>query len=162
MFNVDIVTPVPHVIGLPPFPPGPLGQALERATAALSDTSLRLPIGFHFIWRDVRFHGRVRQVERRVTLQLLADLAQIPFTAEDPTRRHKGLALGRAGTRLRHGALEVAAGSRLVHVSEVEVACPATGSGVVATAVQAALRARPYLNLFRPQAPPAVSPHAEG
>lgn len=161
MLNVDIVTPASHVIGLPPFPPGPLCHALERATAALSGASLRLPIGFRFVWHDVRFHGRVRQVDRRVTLQLLADLAQIPFTAEDPMRRNDGLALGRARARLRHGALEVAAGSRLVHVSEIELACPPTGSGVVAAAVQAALRARPYLNLFRPQVPSALNPHAE-
>lgn len=160
MFNVDIASSVPQLLCRPPLPSGPLAAALEQATAALSDAKLRLPIGFRFAWQDVCFHGRVRETDRGVSLQLLAELARIPFTAEDPMRRNDGLALGRTRTRLRHGAFELAAGSRLVHVSEIAMDYPATGAGVVAAAVQAALRARPYLDLFRPHARSAISPPA--
>ncbi|MGD9538060.1 MAG: hypothetical protein AB7P52_10350 [Alphaproteobacteria bacterium] len=111
----------------------------------------RLPIAFGFDWREVRFQGEVDRTEGGLLLRLSADMAVVPFSAEDTARRTELLSLLKAGGG--HGAgicLSLSPNNRLVLSRELRLPKDAslTAQTLVTQTAAALLNSAHYLDLM--------------
>ena len=137
------------------FLPEPLVALLEQVDRGMARLRPRTPLGFRFSWRGIGFDARGETRGAHMMLDLVAEFATIPFSAEDRLARarlHEFLA--RIGqnqdcplTLTRHGAIR--------YHRTVAIELPLTATDVVAATVALLLRVRPYTELveeLRPRA----------
>ena len=110
----------------------------------------KLPIAFGFNWRQVRFQGEVERAKDCLVLRLSADVAVVPFSAEDVTRRAQLLSLLKAGGGDMRDSLILSPNNRLVLLSELKLPKDAslTAQTLVTQIATALLNSAPYLDLM--------------
>ena len=110
----------------------------------------KLPIVFGFNWRDVRFQGEMDRADGRLTLRLSADVAVVPFSAEDMARRTQLLSLLKAGGDTTRISLMLSPNNRLVLLRELQLpkASSLTAQTLVTQTATVLLHSAPYLDLM--------------
>lgn len=139
----------------PAYPPERLDALLERVDRGITRLRPKPPLAFRFSWRGLRFeaHGQARG--SHMVLELGAELATVPFSAEDPLARARLYQLmARFGdgkdcplTLTRHSAIR--------YQGTVAIDLPLTATAVMADTVALLLRARPYVELVEELRPAA-------
>lgn len=111
----------------------------------------KLPLSFGFVWREMGFQGEVTRVGERLVLRLTADVAVVPFSAENTGRRQQLLSLLQADSAGHNRlSLVLSPSNTLILLREIELA---TGAGLTAEALvtmtaTAVLESAPHLDLM--------------
>ena len=108
----------------------------------------KLPIVFGFNWRQVLFQGEVERAKDGLVLRLSADVAVVPFSAEDVTRRTQLLSLLKASGGDMRDSLMLSPNNRLVLLRELKLPRDAslTAQTLVTQIATALLDSAPYLD----------------
>jgi hypothetical protein len=110
----------------------------------------KLPIAFGFNWRRVLFQGEVERTKDGLVLRLSADVAVVPFSAEDVTRPAQLLSLLRPGGCGMRDSLMPSPNNRRVLPRELKLPRDAslTAQTLVTQIATALLNSAPYLDLM--------------
>jgi hypothetical protein len=124
-------------------------RGLMIGEAGLARCEPKLPIVFGFNWRQVLFQGEVERAKDGLVLRLSAEVAVVPFSAEDVTRRAQLLSLLKAGGDMRD-SLMLSPNNRLVLLRELKLPRDAslTAQTLVTQIATALLDSAPYLDLM--------------
>jgi hypothetical protein len=110
-----------------------------------------LPLTFSFHWRGVKFQGEISNAGEQLALSVLANVAVVPFSAEDLTRRERLLALLQADAAAHAGAkLALSSDNRLTLNRELALpkGTKLTSDRLVSETAAAVLVSAPYLDLI--------------
>jgi len=68
-----------------------LGHILDDIARQITGEGIDIPARFHFIWQNIDFAGQILPAgkDTHFSLNLVAGLGHIPFSAEDKIRRKK-------------------------------------------------------------------------
>lgn len=69
-----------------------LNQLLDDVATQITDDSINFPSHFGFVWHNIKFAGQILPSENeghQFSINLVANLGHIPFSAEDTTHRKK-------------------------------------------------------------------------
>jgi hypothetical protein len=128
-----------------------LGGLTVSGTGALSQCAPKLPLTFSFSWREMRFKGEVTRPAGKLALRLSADVAIVPFSAENTGRRQRLLSLLQAGGA--DGAqlsLVLSPTNTLFLLREIELAADTglTADVLITQTATGVLESAPYLDLM--------------
>lgn len=134
---------------------------VEIGTLAVQpDGSLRRrakgPLNFTFSYTGVTFQAAVRPTPDGGRLQLDAELAPLPYSAEGRARRIEVEAIIAASRKgLKYGRLVVDRRSRIHVVSDLDIENPLTPVSLIAAATEMLIQATPWIAILRRQIGPA-------
>ena len=139
--------------GASPLAPERVAALVKQAERRFAGLQPKPPLAFRFSWRGIALEARGEARDAGMMLELGADLATVPFSAEDPLLRARLIQLlARIGdcedcplARTRQGAVRYRGTAALDP--------PLTAIDVVAGTVALLLRARPYFDLLEEHCP---------
>lgn len=141
-------------------PAASLGDGLNVdavAPNAYSELQRRVadsPLRFSFTWRETEFRATVEAGEDGLRLTLQNDLAPLPYSAEDKSRRGNLLAIVDTRDGDSAGKLRVVRGRDIVLEAGIELPqeCGNTVNNIISTLTILVLRAAPHLDLLAERA----------
>ncbi|MSO69006.1 MAG: hypothetical protein EXQ98_01800 [Alphaproteobacteria bacterium] len=128
-----------------------LGGVVIGADGELSRREPKFPIAFQFNWREMNFEGDVARVDGALVLKITADVATVPFSAEDAERRAQLLSLLRAGAPDSEEPLLVLSPSNVLTLRrqiELPRDVALTADRLIIETATAVLMSAPYLDLM--------------
>ncbi len=128
-----------------------LGGLAINDTGGLTRRAPKLPLTFGFTWRKMGFTGQITRTGERLVLRLAADVAVVPFSAENTGKRRQLLSLlqigGTGGTML---SLMLSPSNTLILLREIVLAPDAglTADTLVTMTATSVLESAPHLDLM--------------
>ena len=140
----------PHVVNLLADDERPIevGQFEICEQGRIARRSFELPLEFSFVYEGGRYDCRVDLAEEE-SVQITADLARLPYTAESPRGRQRALRLLSATGLLSSGRLKIADGGWIRYEGRKAPPRPCTPACVMASVVALMLELKPTTQLLR-------------
>jgi len=106
------------------------------------------PSKLRFVVGGLPFHAAVSPNGEGAICQVWADVGNLPFTAQSPTKRAAMLAVLQSATTLPFARFAVEAGQRIILFSEDRTDGPATPEDIIHQTVRLMGEAKPFLQLL--------------
>lgn len=147
-----------------------LALILEQSEAQLSAQEISVPANFTFSWMGIHFCGEINELGDRtmavggqepkaldaksaLTLTIRADLALLPYSAEDKARRRAVLDFARSSDAGASSHHHINADRNLEYEVKTNLSGPLVGRDIMTTAVVVLLQSAPYFERVRAALP---------
>ena len=149
-----------------------LTDIMNDEGARISDRVLPVPSKFSFVWVGTRFYAELDKigendeeektaVDQYVCLTLRADIAPVPYTAEDPAGRDAVLHFAHQLELVPGGQKQINARRRLEYVAKTRLSHPTRSADIITAATVVIMQSAPYFEHARASLPANRSKHKE-
>lgn len=111
-------------------------------------------VEFGFTYLNRRFTASTRMIQSGPILQISADIAPVPYSAEGIETRRAAIAIISSSQGLRHARLVITKSKQICCIGKIPVKQPWTPVDLISAATRIILEIRPYLQALMEVLPP--------